>query len=446
MLKSIGTKLTLSVIGSVIAGLIFMIAIVSYEVSYDMEKEAENALNIASKRYVNYMQSAFNEPFLLSKVLGSSIQQVINDNGNIDINILENLTKEILDSSMYTTYAFLYIKDLSILSGNKEKYTQNGNLSIVYNDSTPGIDGGVKASIQNKNMHNSIPVISKIENNVHNKEQKITFSSVKRFDYGNGEFLGINLGMPIFNQKGDFAGVIGFSLELSQLSKTLLDPSLNFHEGDLRLLLTDDGTFVIHENPNAILQKINEYNRSPSVAPILSAIKEHRDILINNFHTATGLTSYASVASFSTLENSSHWSILVTTPKNSVLAPLYQLQFIIIIVAIIFLIIISAIVYMCIKYMVSAKINSIFKSLQNFFDFINHKTKNVSTIEVKSNDEFGQISSAINENILATKKGLEQDNQAVKESVQTVSVVEGGNLTARITANPRNPQLIELKN
>ncbi|HDZ5101209.1 TPA: methyl-accepting chemotaxis protein, partial [Campylobacter jejuni] len=45
-----------------------------------------------------------------------------------------------------------------------------------------------------------------------------------------------------------------------------------------------------------------------------------------------------------------------------------------------------------------------------------------------------------------TKKGLEQDNQAVKESVETVSVVESGNLTARITANPRNPQLIELKN
>ncbi len=84
--------------------------------------------------------------------------------------------------------------------------------------------------------------------------------------------------------------------------------------------------------------------------------------------------------------------------------------------------------------------------LTSFFDFINHKTKNVSTIEVKSNDEFGQISNAINENILATKRGLEQDNQAVKESVETVHVVEGGNLTARITANPRNPQLIELKN
>ncbi|VEJ46335.1 Methyl-accepting chemotaxis signal transduction protein [Campylobacter jejuni subsp. doylei] len=84
--------------------------------------------------------------------------------------------------------------------------------------------------------------------------------------------------------------------------------------------------------------------------------------------------------------------------------------------------------------------------LTSFFDFINHKTKNITAINIKSKDEFGQMANAINENILATKKGLEQDNQAVKESVQTVHVVESGNLTARITANPRNPQLIELKN
>ncbi|EOI0600920.1 hypothetical protein ACMF93_001679 [Campylobacter jejuni] len=61
--------------------------------------------------------------------------------------------------------------------------------------------------------------------------------------------------MPIFNQKGEFAGIIGFSLELSQMSKALLNPSLNFHEGDLRVLLTDDGTFVIHEDPKAVLKK-----------------------------------------------------------------------------------------------------------------------------------------------------------------------------------------------
>lgn len=37
-------------------------------------------------------------------------------------------------------------------------------------------------------MYNSILVISKIENNVHNGEQKVTFGSVKHLDYGNEEF------------------------------------------------------------------------------------------------------------------------------------------------------------------------------------------------------------------------------------------------------------------
>ncbi|OEX13808.1 chemotaxis protein, partial [Campylobacter jejuni] len=252
--------------------------------------------------------------------------------------------------------------------------------------------------------------------------------------------------MPIFNNKGKLIGVAGYTLDFSEVSETILDPKLDFFEGDLRFLMTDKGVIAIHKNHNAILKTLSDINKDPSVELVNNAVKEHKTVIIDDYVASTGDLSYASVSSFSTANNSSRWSILVTTPKNSVLKPLYHLQLIIVAVVIIFLIIISAIVYMCIKYMVSAKINSIFKSLQNFFDFINHKTKNVSTIEVKSNDEFGQISSAINENILATKKGLEQDNQAVKESVQTVSVVEGGNLTARITANPRNPQLIELKN
>ncbi|EEG5257459.1 methyl-accepting chemotaxis protein, partial [Salmonella enterica subsp. enterica serovar Typhi] len=99
-----------------------------------------------------------------------------------------------------------------------------------------------------------------------------------------------------------------------------------------------------------------------------------------------------------------------------------------------------------IRKIIGSRIPLILKSLENFFRFLNHEKIEVQTIEIKANDELGKMGKIINENILATKRGLEQDNQAVKESVQTVSVVEGGNLTARITANPRNPQLIELKN
>ncbi|EKH5226006.1 methyl-accepting chemotaxis protein [Campylobacter jejuni] len=139
------------------------------------------------------------------------------------------------------------------------------------------------------------------------------------------------------------------------------------------------------------------------------------------------------------------YTACVGEPIEQIEAPVYKIAFIQTAI-VIFTSIISVILLYFIVSKYLSPLAAIQTGLTSFFDFINHKTKNVSTIEVKSNDEFGQISNAINENILATKRGLEQDNQAVKESVETVSVVESGNLTARITANPRNPQLIELKN
>nr|WP_269474148.1 methyl-accepting chemotaxis protein [Campylobacter cuniculorum] len=82
----------------------------------------------------------------------------------------------------------------------------------------------------------------------------------------------------------------------------------------------------------------------------------------------------------------------------------------------------------------------------SFFKYIDHESDDVNLLPYESKDDFGQITTLIAQSVKKTKQGLEQDNSAVKESVETVSIVESGNLTARITANPRNPQLVELKN
>lgn len=132
--------------------------------------------------------------------------------------------------------------------------------------------------------------------------------------------------------------------------------------------------------------------------------------------------------------------------KNEVLEPLNQLQFLIFSVALIFLICVVAIVWYCVKVLIGARLPILVNSIETFFRFLNHEKVELQDMKIHSNDELGKISKMLNENILATKQGLEQDNQAVKESVSTVETVEKGNLTARITANPRNPQLIELKN
>ncbi|EGN9667853.1 methyl-accepting chemotaxis protein, partial [Campylobacter coli] len=224
---------------------------------------------------------------------------------------------------------------------------------------------------------------------------------------------------------GKIIGVLGVDIPLEDLQNSVAN--------------TPGNTFLFDQK-NKIFAATNKELLNPSIdhSPVLNAYKLNGD---NNFfsyklNNEERLGACTKVFAY---------TACITESADIINKPIHKAAFIQAIVVIIVVVFSIILLYFIVsKYL--SPLAAIQTGLTSFFDFINHKTKNVSTIEVKSNDEFGQISNAINENILATKRGLEQDNQAVKESVQTVSVVEGGNLTARITANPRNPQLIELKN
>ncbi|EOG3997056.1 methyl-accepting chemotaxis protein [Campylobacter coli] len=450
-LSSVSSKLLLSVAISIIVAIALIIAIVSFQVTSYSEKEAKNAILLSSKRYVNYIQGILNEEVTLTKVVATSLNEMFQNNDHVDINLIESLIKNAFDSSHYAAYTFLYLKDTTVLSDmqnvDKKYISPDGKtFSMIFFDQIVEKSGGI-TTISTPNNFSQLNLIQNIEQNAkYGDKDSVFVDSPRKLNYDNNEFLGINFGMPIFNNKGKFIGVIGYTIDLLEISETILDPKFDFFEGDLRFLMNDQGIIAIHKNKNAILKTLFDINKDQSAQLIVEAVKNHKDEILDNYIASTGDLSYASISSFSTLGNSSHWSVIVTAPKKSVLAPLYKLQYIIISVAIIALIAILAVVYFFIRKIIGSRIPLILKSLENFFRFLNHEKIEVQTIEIKANDELGKMGKIINENILATKRGLEQDNQAVKESVQTVSVVEGGNLTARITANPRNPQLIELKN
>ncbi|WP_079269906.1 methyl-accepting chemotaxis protein [Campylobacter jejuni] len=224
---------------------------------------------------------------------------------------------------------------------------------------------------------------------------------------------------------GKIIGVLGVDIPLEDLQNSVAK--------------TPGNTFLFDQK-NKIFAATNKELLNPSIdhSPVLNAYKLNGD---NNFfsyklNNEERLGACTKVFAY---------TACITESADIINKPIFKAAYIQVIALIVMISISIILLYFIVsKYL--SPLAAIQTGLTSFFDFINYKTKNVSTIEVKSNDEFGQISNAINENILATKRGLEQDNQAVKESVQTVSVVEGGNLTARITANPRNPQLIELKN
>ncbi|MBC9859760.1 methyl-accepting chemotaxis protein [Campylobacter jejuni] len=252
--------------------------------------------------------------------------------------------------------------------------------------------------------------------------------------------VGLTYAAPFYDRNGNFRGVVGGDYDLANFSTNVL--TVGKSDNTFTEVLDSEGTILFNDEVAKILTKtelsINIANAikanpaliDPRNQDTLFTAKDHQGV----DYAIMCNSAFNPLFRICTITENK----VYTEAVNSILMKQVIVGIIAIIIALIL-----------IRFLISRSLSplaAIQTGLTSFFDFINHKTKNVSTIEVKSNDEFGQISSAINENILQTKKGLEQDNQAVKESVETVSVVESGNLTARITANPRNPQLIELKN
>ncbi|QUJ30338.1 methyl-accepting chemotaxis protein [Campylobacter coli] len=224
---------------------------------------------------------------------------------------------------------------------------------------------------------------------------------------------------------GKFIGVLGIDVLLTNLQDAIA---------------RTPGNAFVFDHKDRVFAATNKALLDPSVdhSPVLNAYKAHGD---NNFFSY----KLNNEERLGTCTKVFAYTACITESADVINKPIFKAAYIQVIALIIMISISIILLYFIVsKYL--SPLAAIQTGLTSFFDFINHKTKNVSTIEIKSNDEFGQISKTINENILATKQGLEQDAKAVKESVETVGVVERGNLTARITANPRNPQLIELKN
>ncbi|EDO8575897.1 methyl-accepting chemotaxis protein [Campylobacter jejuni] len=400
-------KIKLSVIANSIA--IFALSILSI-ISFYFTKDSL------------YQSTLYTETELLK-----ATQISIEDFRSRNISLLNTLEKDILK----LPYEALNSQDniVNNVGAILKYYRNSGNLLAVY----IGLDNGenIMSSDLSEKKNTNITINGKANN--YNATTREWYKGARNsnqiyitpayIDAFTNEYC-ITYSKALYKD-GKFIGVLGIDVLLTSLQD--------------QIARTPGNTFAF-DNKDKIFAATNEALLDPSVdhSPVLNAYKAHGD---NNFfsyklNNEERLGACTKVFAY---------TACITESADIINKPIYKAAFIQVIALIVMISISIILLYFIVsKYL--SPLAAIQTGLTSFFDFINYKTKNVSTIEVKSNDEFGQISNAINENILATKRGLEQDNQAVKESVQTVSVVEGGNLTARITANPRNPQLIELKN
>ncbi|EOF7334156.1 methyl-accepting chemotaxis protein [Campylobacter coli] len=344
-----------------------------------------------------------------------------------NISLLNALEKDILN----LPYEALNSQDniVNNVGAILKYYRNSGNLLAVY----IGLDNGenIVSDDLSEKKNTNITINGKANNyNATTREwykearnSNQTYITPAYIDVVSNEYA-ITYSKALYKD-GKFIGVLGFDVLLINLQD--------------QIARTPGNTFVF-DNKDRVFAATNKALLDPSVdhSPVLNAYKAHGD---NNFFSY----KLNNEERLGTCTKVFAYTACITESTDVINKPIFKAAYIQVIALIIMISISIILLYFIVsKYL--SPLAAIQTGLTSFFDFINHKTKNVSTIEIKSNDEFGQISKAINENILATKQGLEQDAKAVKESVETVGVVESGNLTARITANPRNPQLIELKN
>ncbi|QKF73741.1 MCP-domain signal transduction protein [Aliarcobacter faecis] len=121
------------------------------------------------------------------------------------------------------------------------------------------------------------------------------------------------------------------------------------------------------------------------------------------------------------------------------------IKVVILIVGLIILIV-GVIVSIAISRNISNLLKTFEDGLLGFFAYLNRDKLTVDLIKINGNCEFGQMSKIVNENILKTQKGVEEDRRLIDETIAVLGEFEQGDLCQRLNTQVSNPALMQLKN
>ncbi|MCI7766103.1 methyl-accepting chemotaxis protein [Helicobacter sp.] len=442
---SIGTKLVASIGIIMVIGLAILFIIISTRVSDSMSKSAEAIIMEASKGHTNTVEASVKEMIALNKAATNSIESLFTSTPrqNISINQLEETIANVLDSGSYTDYAFVYLKNpLGFNDNGRFTKMDDGNYMALWQDKDVRSAGGITSLRVGSDLQ--LDSVKKALTASSADDGKVFFGIPRKFSLSGNEFVGIGMAMTLYDENHSVIGAVGFIFNFESLAEVLLDPSNELFDGSIIGLLNEDGTILVHRNESLIFKKMQDINKDPKAAEGVRAMVEGK-AGVHDYVTTDKVPSYTSVMPFSSVGGAINWRILVTAPKSSVLASLYTLEYIIAGASVVFLIIVMSFVYFYIRKNVSKRLTVILDTLDKVFKYINYESKDIQTVKIHSNDELGTMGRIINSNIERTRSSLLVDEEAIKESVETAKEIEAGNLTARISKNPSNPRLVELK-
>ena len=445
---TIGVKLVVCTLAVVCVGILALSVLVSVSVDDVISKDTDDILRSNASRYANYMEGNFNE---IVSLLSMSSQFIKNDferyNWGIMPETLQTLVGELLQNSPWSLYSYLYLPhaldDFGFDSeGATKMRTESGKFVILLGREKP--ESG--SPIQMLQGTDTIVNFPDVQQALQEQRNFMMGKPLKLSIHGH-EFFGVNMTAVVMDElENQILGIIGVIVDLKTASDILADPRFDIYDGNLRSVATNDNLLAIHRNSEFFGRDVLELNKHATAQTLIDVMRNKRDSVFE-YTTVSGVDSYAAVKFFDIGHGKmdTHWSIVITAPRNVVAAPLFNLQLLILITSILLIVLIVLVLYIFIRNLIIKRLQAVSNTLLRFFAYINHESEDVRTVTISDNDEIGKIGEAINHNIERTQTMLIADKQAVQDSVQMAQRIGNGDLTARITKNPGNPQLIELK-
>ncbi|MEW6552486.1 MAG: methyl-accepting chemotaxis protein, partial [Campylobacterota bacterium] len=86
-------------------------------------------------------------------------------------------------------------------------------------------------------------------------------------------------------------------------------------------------------------------------------------------------------------------------------------------------------------------LNKLKDGLLSFFAYLNRESSKAELISIDSKDEFGEMAVVVNENIVKTQKGIEEDRRLIDETIAVLGEFEQGDLCQRLNMSVSNPAL-----
>nr|WP_103596736.1 methyl-accepting chemotaxis protein [Campylobacter concisus] len=259
------------------------------------------------------------------------------------------------------------------------------------------------------------------------KGAKATFSDPYKSSSSNAMMIAFSA--PIGNK-----GVAAMNADISSLSEEIM--SISKTDYSYAYVVDKDGKIIIHPDKDLVGKD------NPTTSKLVARYK-------NKEFNENGLIAYKNTkgedryADFIEL-NDRGWLAISAMQKDVFTTntmPLLKIQ---LILAVLFIVILSAFVYFLLKKSLNP-IKTIQSKLDDLFKFVTYEAKAPSKLEVRSNDEFGEMSKAINENIDKVVAGIKKDSTMIDELNKVANLMIKGNLGAKIGSTPNNPSLNELK-